>query len=194
MLLIHGPGMSSTTWRYNISHLSKYFSLYVLDLPLFGETSLFDSFHYSLDNCTETIYHLMPGLDIDRAHLVGISLGGHVAALLSLRYAEKVHRLILINAVGLQEATGSVQEYGNLHELRTLECQALLRRPVLIITGDVNPLVDLHAVSSIAARNPLAKCVIVPHAGPLAHEESPEVVNHHIVSFCVATPVNVLCG
>jgi len=194
MLLLHGPGMSSTTWYHNINHLSEYFTLYVLDLPLFGEASLLHSPHHCLNNCTETVYHLMSILDIDRAHLVGDSWGGLVAALLSLRHPEKIHRLVLINAVGLQEAICSGREYGDLHELRKLELQALLQRPVLIITSELNPLVHWDAVNLIAVRNPLAKCVVIPNAGLLAHEGSPELVNHHIVSFCVEAPVNALCG
>lgn len=194
MLLLHGSGMSSVTWRHNIHFLSKYFSLYVLDLPFSGKKPPFHFSHHTLDNCAETVFHLMLALNIDRAHLVGISLGGVVAALFSLRYPEKVHRLVLINAAGLRGEGCLVQAYGGLHELLELGRQVLSRRSVLIITGGSSPLIHLDAVCSIAARNPLVKCVIIPDAGALPHEERPEAVNHHIVLFCVGTPVSALCG
>lgn len=192
MLLLHGSGMSSTTWRHNIGSLSEYFSLYAPNLPYPGETPVSHSSRHTADNCTEALYHLMSALDIDRAHVVGDSFGGIVAALLSHRYPEKVHRLVLINTVGLREARYSAQ--GDLQELRELEGQTLLQRPVLIITGELNPLIRRETVCSITARNPLAKCVVIPDAGALPHEETPEAVNHHIISFCVETPVNALCG
>jgi pimeloyl-ACP methyl ester carboxylesterase len=194
MLLLHGVGMSSAIWRHNIDSLSKYFSLYVLDLPFFGNDPLSHSSRLTLDRCAETVFHLMAALSIGRAHFVGVSLGGVVAALFSLRYPEKVHRLVLINTVGLREERGFVQAYDGLHESFELERQILCRRSVLIISGGLSPLIRLSAVQSIAARNALAKCVIIPDAGMLPNEERPEAVNQHIVLFCVKAPVGALCG
>jgi pimeloyl-ACP methyl ester carboxylesterase len=194
MLLLHGPGTSSATWRHNIHFLSKYFSLYVLDLPFFRNNQLLHSSRLTLDHCAETVFCLMAALNIDRAHLVGISLGGVIAALFSSRYPEKVHRLVLINAVGLREEGCLVQAFGGLHESLELERQILCRRSVLMISGELSRLIQLDAVHSVADRNALAKCVIIRDAGALPHKEKPEAVNQHIVSFCVEILASTLCG
>jgi pimeloyl-ACP methyl ester carboxylesterase len=149
MLLLHGAGMSSAIWRHNIDSLSKYFSLYVLDLPFFGNNPRSHSSRLTLDRCAETVFHLMVALNIDRAHLVGVSLGGVVAALFSLRYPDKVHPLVLINAVGLREEGSPVQACGSLCESLELEQQILCRRSVLIISGGLSPLIHLSAVRLI---------------------------------------------
>jgi pimeloyl-ACP methyl ester carboxylesterase len=136
----------------------------------------------------------MVALNIDRAHHVGISLGGVIAALFSLRYPEKVHRLVLINAVGLREEGCLVQGFVGLRESLELEQQILRRRSVLIISGELSPLIQLDAVYSIAHWNALAKPMIIRDAGTLPHEEKPDAVNQHIVSFCLEMPVSIPCG
>ncbi len=222
MLLLHGLGMSSSTWRHNIEPLSKFFSIYILDLPGLGNSSESFFSDYSLEQYAETVPGVISALDVDRVHLVGGCIGGSIAALVSLRHPEKVHRLVLISAVGLREApyfeakntghqTNSLAEMialsGQSPEvplkaarlfdpqmLQELEKQSLVGRPVLIITGENDPFIHREAVCYIAARNPVAKCVIIPEAGHLPHEEQPEVVNRQIISYCIEVPVSTFCG
>jgi abhydrolase domain-containing protein 6 len=191
MLLLHGPEESSSIWRHNIAPLSMYFSLYVLDLPLVGESDSLLCSNQTLERSAEALYQFMCAMDITRAHLVGSSLGGAVATLFCHRYPGKIHRLVLINAVGLPWPGHSMGEYSNLYEWGY---QVLLQRPVLIISGESTPLSQREAARSIAAQNPLAKCVIVPMASAYSQKEDPETLNQHIISFCVETPVDVLCG
>lgn len=189
MLLLHGPGLSSAAWRHNIGTLSKYFSLYVPDLPGFGNSSTPQSFAHSLDQYAEIVYGFMSALSIDRAHLVGLSLGGAIADLVALRHPEKVHRLVLISALGLRWATNLDSQ-----ELQELERQRLTKRPVLIITGESDPSIRCDTVRYIVARNPLVRWVIIPDGRHLLQEESAEAVNRHIISYCIETPVNAFCG
>ena len=222
MLLLHGLGMSSTTWCHNIEALSKYFSIYALDLPGFGNSFAPYLSEYSLERYAETVYGVISALEIDRAHLVGSSFGGAIAALVSLRHPEKVNRLIVIGAVGFRATTffgasingpkktssrEDMADFGFSDEvaskiiknispemLQDLEKQTLLKRSVMVITGESDPLTQREAVCSIIARNPLAKCVIIPDAGHLPHEERPEAVNRHIISYCSGIQVNTFCG
>lgn len=189
MLLLHGSGMSSIAWRQNIGTLSKYFSLYVPDLPDFENSLKTHPFAHSLDQYAEIVYGFMSALDIDRAHLVGLSLGGAIADLLALRHPEKVHRLVLISALGLRGETNIDSQ-----KLQELERESLMKRPVLIITGESDPSIRCDAVCYIVARNPLARWVIIPDGRHLLQEECAEAVNRHIISYCIETPVNTFCG
>lgn len=189
MLLLHGPGMSSAAWQHNIGTLSNYFSLYVPDLPGFGDSPTTRSFDYSLDQYAEIVYGFTSMLDIDRAHLVGLSLGGAVGDLLALKHPERVHRLVLISALGLR---GTVNF--DSRKLQEVERESLMKRPVLIITGESDPAVRCDAVCYVVARNPLARWVIIPDGRHLLQEECAEAVNRHIISYCIETPVNTLCG
>jgi pimeloyl-ACP methyl ester carboxylesterase len=191
MLLLHGPEESSSIWCHDVAPLSRYFSLYVLDLPLVDETDSLLCSNQTLERSAEALYQFMCAMDIDRAHLVGSSLGGTVATLFCHRYPRKIHRLVLINAVGLRGPGHSLGEYSNLFELGY---QILLHHPVLIISGELTPLGQREAARSIAARNLLARFVVVPTTGTGPPEENPKAVAHYIISFCVETPVDVLCG
>ena len=222
MILLHGLGASLATWQHNIDALAKFFSLYAFDLLGFGNSTPPPDFDYGLGRYAETLYKAVCALKIDRAHLVGSSFGGAVAALFSLRYPEKVHRLIVIGAVGfraiasLNENTSDPRPDGSpggngSHELSSetvlnvlqsidekaledLEKKTLLGRAVMIITGEHDPLIHREAVCSIIARNPLAKCLIIPDAHHLPHEDCPGLVNRNIISYCTQADSRSFCG
>ncbi|MGY4395565.1 3-oxoadipate enol-lactonase [Sphingomonas sp. UYAg733] len=52
---------------------------------------------YSLDRLGRDVLELMDGLEIDRAHFCGLSLGGFVGQWLGARAPERLHRLVLSN-------------------------------------------------------------------------------------------------
>ena len=57
-----------------------------------------------IDDVEDSAFHLLDVLDrlgIDRADVVGASLGGWIGAELAVRWPERVRRLVLVNAVGL---------------------------------------------------------------------------------------------
>lgn len=103
VILLHGLGMSSSTWRFNLDELSKYFNVYALDLPGFGRSLKPKEWDYSLQGHTECVKKFMDALRIPRVHLIGHSYGGAVAAVFHLHYPERLDRLVLISAVGFQE-------------------------------------------------------------------------------------------
>jgi pimeloyl-ACP methyl ester carboxylesterase len=222
MVLLHGLGASIAVWEQNIDPLAQFFTVYALDLPGFGSSSLPPRFDYSLESYAETVYKTLRILKIDRAHLVGSSFGGAVAAFFSLRYPEKVHRLVVIGAVGyraIASLNGQAPEKeadrnrgaNDFHEtpveavsktllaldekaLEDLEKKTLLGRAVMIITGESDPYIRREAICAIVARNPHAKCLIVPDANHLPHQEFPEFVNRNIVAYCTQADARGFCG
>ena len=56
---------------------------------------------YSFEAWTESTVGFLDALDIDRAHLVGHTLGGWIAALVAHQRPERVGKLILVNTAGL---------------------------------------------------------------------------------------------
>lgn len=196
MLLLHGEGTSSKTWLHNIESLSKFFSLFAPDLSslrnLEASHSLLDGLEYG----ARILSQFMSALEIDRAHLVGFSSGGVLTDLIVLRYPERVHRQVIISGLGLryelyQRDKNHAEDRVRLEEP---DRQILMKRPVLLITGEMDRMIPCEAVCYVVARNPLAKWVIVPDSHHLVHEEYPEVVNRHIISYCIEAPVNQFCG
>lgn len=68
--------------------------------PGFGESEGLDE----IDGVEDTVFHLLdvwPVLGLESPTVLGLSLGGWLAAELATRYPERVGRLILVNPVGL---------------------------------------------------------------------------------------------
>jgi pimeloyl-ACP methyl ester carboxylesterase len=94
LLLLHAGIADRTMWDDVTPMLSERFRVVAPDLRGFGETPLPDGpFVYAADAAA-----LLEGLGIERAHVVGVSLGGHVALDLALARPELVDHLVLVGA------------------------------------------------------------------------------------------------
>lgn len=64
-----------------------------IDLPGHGETRL--SERYTMENTATAIVNLLDELDIDRANLVGYSMGGRLALYLALNHPERFPKVVI---------------------------------------------------------------------------------------------------
>ena len=90
-------GLSSDVYRWPpnfISELSKNFKIILFDNRGAGRTDKPD-IEYSIEMMATDTTGLMKVLNIEKAHILGYSMGGHIAQLIALNYPEKVKKLIL---------------------------------------------------------------------------------------------------
>src|SRR5512146_922025 len=94
LVLLHEGIADRTMWDDVTPMLAERFRVIACDLRGFGETPLPDGpFVYAAD-----VVGLIEALGVERAHVVGASLGGHVALDLALARPELVDRLVLVGA------------------------------------------------------------------------------------------------
>lgn len=101
LLLLHGSGPGVSGWRNfrgNIGLFSKHFRTLVLEFPGIGASDATDE-HPMLGG-PGAVTRFMDGLGIDRADLIGNSLGGQVATTVARLHPERVRRLVTIGGVG----------------------------------------------------------------------------------------------
>jgi pimeloyl-ACP methyl ester carboxylesterase len=98
VVLIHGFGSSLYTWKDVIPALAARHDTIALDLPGFGESDR--PAELSLEDLPRTVLGLMDRLGIERAALVGNSMGGATAAIVAATAPGRVSRLVLIDAAG----------------------------------------------------------------------------------------------
>jgi len=100
VILVHGLGASADIWMYNVGALAKQHRVYVPDLPGFGRSDLpgpsFSPFAY-----TDFLDDFIKALGIEKANLVGQSLGGGIALHYALKFPQKVNKLVLVGSAGL---------------------------------------------------------------------------------------------
>ncbi len=103
LVLIHGFGAWSYSWRRNIGPLSKDFKVYALDMKGFGLSDKPANSNYSLEAQAKLVASFMDELEIEKAVVVGNSLGGEVALKLYSMRPERIRGLVLIDSTGYFE-------------------------------------------------------------------------------------------
>lgn len=104
LVLLHGSGPGVSAWSNfgaNLPVFAQRFRTVMPDLPGFGRSSL-----PALDRvysvvAAEHVLQLLDHLGVRRAHLLGNSMGGNVAAELALMAPDRVGRLVLMGPGGL---------------------------------------------------------------------------------------------
>jgi len=96
LILLHGLAGSATWWQRNTPALERRFRVHAIDLPGFGATKR--DAHFVLDEAPAQLAATMDRLGLERASIIGHSMGGLVAAGLAAEFPDRIDRLILVDA------------------------------------------------------------------------------------------------
>ncbi len=99
LLLIHGIGDSSATWRTVMPALARHHLVIAPDLLGHGSSAK-PRADYSVAAYANGMRDLLGVLDIDRVTLVGHSLGGGVAMQFAYQFPERTERMVLVSSGG----------------------------------------------------------------------------------------------
>ena len=94
VVLLHGGLVDSRLWDDQMGPLSKHFRVVRYDLRGYGKSAAPVAQFWP----TEDLRALLDFLKIEKATVVGLSLGGIVAADFALEHPERVERLVLVGA------------------------------------------------------------------------------------------------
>lgn len=100
LLYLHSAG-GEVVWLPFFEMLSQHYTVYLPAHPGFSQSEGLDK----IDTMEDLVFHytdLMDHLGLVQPYVAGLSLGGWLAAELATRYANRVRKLALINAVGLR--------------------------------------------------------------------------------------------
>lgn len=114
IVLLHGFAADKDNWLRFSRYLTDRYRVIALDLPGFGESDR-PAGSYDVGTQAERLANILETLGIDRAHLLGNSMGGHIAALYAARYPEHVRSLALFDNAGI-EAPHESELYRRLRE------------------------------------------------------------------------------
>lgn len=105
VVMIHGYSADKTVWMRFAKHFTTHYRVLVLDLPGHGETAFDPALRYDTVSQAQRVVQAMDHLGIARAHLVGNSMGGFIAAQIALRHPERVQSATLMDAAGVRAPT-----------------------------------------------------------------------------------------
>ncbi|MGD2071753.1 MAG: alpha/beta hydrolase [Gemmatimonadota bacterium] len=89
IVLLHGFGATSYTWRHWLPALAERHTAVLVDLKGFGRAPKPDDGRYGPGEQAELVVRMMVRQDLSRATVVGHSLGGAVALLVALRLRDQ---------------------------------------------------------------------------------------------------------
>jgi pimeloyl-ACP methyl ester carboxylesterase len=96
VICLHGLGSNKTSFFETISALTPKHTVHAIDLPGFGSSSKPARAAYDASYFARSVLSYMDAMDIERAHLVGNSMGGRVAVELALTAPERTQTLSLL--------------------------------------------------------------------------------------------------
>jgi pimeloyl-ACP methyl ester carboxylesterase len=174
LLLIAGLNSDHRLFRTFVPRLAEHYQVIVFDNRGIGQSTGADS-EFTIETLADDAAGLLRALGIRRAHVLGVSLGGRIAAALALRHADQVRSVILVSTcmeppprtwqqrwVGLMLRVPWVRK-GNAYSVvarqraatRSFNCTDRLHEicvPTLILVGRKDRLAPHYLAQSMHAR------------------------------------------
>lgn len=101
LLLLHGFGGDKDNWTRFARDLTGRYRVLAPDLPGFGESARKPDWDYALRPQRSRVHDFAQTLGLEQFHLVGNSMGGHLAALYTHAYPEQVLSMALFDNSGV---------------------------------------------------------------------------------------------
>jgi len=99
VILLHGLGGSTPVWQFNIGPFAEKFHVVALDQIGFGKSDK-PLVNYRIRTYVDFLDQFCKQLKIERATLVGNSMGGWIATWFTAAFPDRVDKLVLVDAAG----------------------------------------------------------------------------------------------
>jgi pimeloyl-ACP methyl ester carboxylesterase len=103
VVLLHGLGSSHLTWSATTRAFAEHFTVYALDMPGFGYSEK-PRGYASARHEAAFVDRFLATVGVERATIVGHSMGGATALWLAAEHPARVERLIVVDAAEIGEA------------------------------------------------------------------------------------------
>ncbi|MFX1310344.1 MAG: alpha/beta fold hydrolase [Promethearchaeota archaeon] len=113
VLLVHGLGSKKESWIAQFKPLSEHFKVIRFDNRGCGKSDRPKGV-YTMELLADDIAGLMDSLKIEKAHIIGWSLGGMIVQNFVLKYPEYVNKMVLINTNYGQPDESGAEVYKNM--------------------------------------------------------------------------------
>jgi len=137
LLLIQGLGHSSEFWFLQVPEFSKLFQTIVYDSRGIGKSDKPDE-PYSIAGDAVDAVALLDHLQIERAHVLGVSRGGYIAQELAISHPERVRRLVLIGTHhgGPEYLEATKDLWAELLDVTGLSLEGIYRKAAKYLTSE----------------------------------------------------------
>jgi len=123
IIILHGFLASARNWRTVAKSLAETHRVYVVDMRNHGASPHAELMDYP--TMAADLLQFMDGIGLEKAHLLGHSMGGKVAMWFAMHYSERVEKLIVVDIAPINYSHSFDPM---LHALRKLPLENLANR------------------------------------------------------------------
>lgn len=173
LIFIHAFPLDGRMWMQQVLHFKDRYTVIIPDLRGFGKNNGNEEFIPSMETYSNDILQLMDQLNIEKAVLCGLSLGGYIALRCIQKFPQRISRLILadtkaendnnagllsrMNTLDLLQQEGKKEEVLNALLPKLISKDALTDSPSLVqdvrsMMDGQQPLAMAHATAAMAMR------------------------------------------
>lgn len=110
IVMLHGSGAGATSWGNFIRNIDPFvnagYRLILLDCPGWGESDSIICSGSRPELNARCLKAVMDGLNIDKVHIIGNSMGAHTAVAFALAHPDSVNKLVLMGG-----GTGGISSF-----------------------------------------------------------------------------------
>jgi pimeloyl-ACP methyl ester carboxylesterase len=103
LVMIMGLGADQSGWNHQVPFFQKHYQVITFDHRGSGKSDK-PKGPYSTKMMADDTIDLMDHLGIEKAHLMGISMGGMIAQEIAINYPQRVMKLVLANTYACQDS------------------------------------------------------------------------------------------
>lgn len=203
LLALHALGEGAASWETIAPALAGHFRVYAPDLRGHGDSDWPGA--YSSDLMHGDVVAFLDALGVERADVIGHSMGGVVTYLLASDHPERVGRIVIEDVVPpfkrdrpmpdrpdgpLPFDWAAITAMRRESETPGAGWEGRLERigaPVLIVGGGKDSPIPPHLLEDVARRIPRSRLVTIP-AGHMVHDVEPEKFTEAALEFLTAGP------
>ncbi|MFC2017749.1 alpha/beta fold hydrolase [Chloroflexota bacterium] len=205
-VFIHGSGLETDSWHFQIDHFSKRYQCITYDVRGHGQTGVLEE-DYTMEAYAEDLHQLLDCLGVQRFYLAGFSLGGYIALSYTLRYLETVESLVLAGTncgitlekvnkksevlaamIRSNKGNDAAEKYLKFLEVNAVrpdltERISEINKPVLIIVGERDVAAPSYISEEMHRRIEGSQMVVLPDCNHVCIEEQPDTFNSIVSEF-----------
>lgn len=107
VLMVHGFSANKDNWTRFAEFITPKYHVVALDLPGFGDSTCLETASYRMADQATRLDQFANSVGFKKFHIVGNSMGGHIAGRYAVMFPEKVITLGLFNSSGVKSPVPS---------------------------------------------------------------------------------------
>ncbi len=169
LIILHGLFGMSDNWLTHAKHYAELgFEVHVLDQRNHGQSPHSDEFSYQL--MADDLLEYMADHNLDKACIIGHSMGGKVAMLFASQHPEKVERLIIVD---IAPKSYPIHHQQYIDAMRTLDFDVISSR------SEADKELGKH-IENFAIRQFMLKSLYWVEKGRLAFRFNLDAIENHL--------------